>query len=115
MSINTLNSHLTTTPPATINVSVDNGAHAPPATQWSWHVEHIFPATDVVIESLRPTATTGFDITIDGDIRNIIGHTTIDNQRGSILRGTDGGTETFYSNTITLDSELGSLGTVPTR
>ena len=87
--------------------------HAPPATQWFWHVQHIFPATDVVIESLRATPATGFNLTIDGDIRNTIGNTHLTNQRGSILRGTDGGTETFYSNTITLDSELGSLGTVP--
>ena len=113
VSINTLNSHLTSTPLAAISVSVDNGPHAPPATQWFWHVHHIFPSTDVVIESLRPTAATGFNLTIDGDIRNTIGNTHLTNQRGSILRGTDGGTETFYSNTITLDSELGSLGTVP--
>ncbi|MEO6494544.1 MAG: hypothetical protein ABIP99_17070 [Ilumatobacteraceae bacterium] len=112
VSINTLNSHLTTTPEAVINVSVDNGPHAPPATAWFWKIEHIFPATDVVIESLRSAATTGFDITIDGDIVNNIGSLRITNDRGSILRGSDAGSETFYANRVTLDSELGSIGTV---
>ena len=112
VSINTLNSNLTTTPEATINVSVDNGPHAPPATQWFWKVEHIFPATDVVIESLRGAATTGYDLTIDGDIVNNIGSLRITNDRGSILRGTDAGSETFYANRVTLDAELGSIGTV---
>ncbi|WP_203230655.1 calcium-binding protein [Agromyces humi] len=111
-SINTLNSHLTTTPEATINVSVDNGPHAPPATLWFWKVEHIFPATDVVIESLRDAATTGFDLTIDGDIVNTIGSLRIANDRGSILRGADAGSESFFANRVTLDSELGSIGTV---
>ncbi len=112
VSINTLNSHFTSTPEAVINVSVDNGAHAPPATQWFWNVEHIFPATDVVIESLRDTATTGNDVTIDGDIVNNIGSLRITNDRGSILRGSDVGSETFYANRVTLDAELGSIGTV---
>ena len=48
------------------------------------------------IESLRGPPTTGFDLTIDGDIRNLIGSTTITNDRGSILAGSDAGTETFY-------------------
>ncbi|GAB3043216.1 hypothetical protein GCM10027052_26710 [Parafrigoribacterium mesophilum] len=112
VSINTLNSNLTTTPEGTINVSVDNGAHAPPATRWFFKVEHIFPATDVVIESLRGAATTGHDLTIDGDIVNNIGSVRVTNDRGSILSGTDAGPETIFANRVTLDTELGSIGTV---
>ncbi|MGU3646985.1 hypothetical protein ACLBXX_18660 [Microbacterium sp. C23T] len=113
VSIDVLNADLDVVPSAIISVSVDNGPHAPPATQWFWHLQHIFPATDVVIESLRATKTTGFDITYDGDIRNNLGSTRITNHRGSILRGTDAGDEVITSNRVTLDAEQGSIGTIP--
>ena len=113
VSINTLNTSLSLPIEAIIDISVDRGASLPDPLAHQFDVKHIFPATDLRIESIRGPPTTGFDITIEGDIRNILGSTTIDNDRGSILVGTDAGAETFHSNQAYLDSELGSIGTIP--
>ena len=116
-SINTLNSSMSSTPEAIINVSVDDGAEAAAGLPWRFDVKHIFPATDVRIESIRgpPSATqcsgAACNLTIYGDIYNIVGTTTIRNDRGTILAGPAG--PTFYSNRAFLDSELGSIGTIP--
>ncbi len=64
------------------------------------------------IESLSAAAKTGYDVTFDGEIRNILGRTFIQNDRGSILRGSGAGAQTIYTNSLDLDSELGSIGTV---
>ena len=57
---------MNTTPEAVISISVDKGAETSPSV-FQFDVKHIFPATDVLIQSARGPPTTGFDITIDGD------------------------------------------------
>src|SRR5205085_5481391 len=105
VAVNTLNGSISTTPEAVIGLSVDIGGGASEAPPWRFDVKHIFPATVLRIESIRgpPSATacagSPCDMTIDGDIRNLIGSTTIRNDRGSILAGPDGTVETFFSNT----------------
>ena len=116
-SINTLNSSMSSSPEAIINASVDDGAEAAAGLPWRFDVKHIFPATHVRIESIRgpPSLTqcsgAPCNLTIFGDIYNIVGTTTIRNDRGDILAGPAG--PTFYSNRAFLDSELGSIGTIP--
>ena len=113
ISINTLNAAMSQTPEAIINISVDQGPSIADPLSFQFDVKHIYPATDLRIESIRGPPATGFDLTIEGDIWNIVGSTIITNDRGSIFVGTDSGTETFYSNKAFLDSELGSIGTIP--
>ena len=97
-SINTLNASMSFTPEAVINISVDDGAELPGLNRFRFDVKHIFPATDVRIESVRgpPSMTacngnTGpCDLTIFGDIVNIVGSTTVRNDRGNIFAGPAG-------------------------
>ncbi|HEY6035858.1 MAG TPA: hypothetical protein VIV58_16400, partial [Kofleriaceae bacterium] len=118
-SIDTLSSHVSNTgtsnPEAIINVSIDNGSENTPST-WQWDVLHIFPATDVLINSVRgpPGATTSFDLTIHGDISNVIGTTTIRDDRGSIVSFNSGSAyvPTHTTNRLYLDSDLGSIGSL---
>ena len=67
--------------------------------------EHPRPAV------VDPCSGAACNLTIFGDIFNIVGTTTIRNDRGNILAGPAG--PTFYSNRAFLDSELGSIGTIP--
>ena len=111
VSISVLNSHLTQTPEAIVSVSVDNGAEGSPSV-WQWDVKHYFPATGIQVKSIRGPplpATTGYDLTINGNIDNTIGSTQIQNDRGNIAVGASA---VFTTNQLNLDSDLGSIGTL---
>ena len=56
VSINTLNASMNTTPEAVISISVDKGAETSPSV-FQFDVKHIFPATDVLIQSARGPPT----------------------------------------------------------
>ncbi len=117
VSINVLNSSMSSNPESVINISVDDGAELLAGLPFRFDVKHIFPATDVRVESKRGppsmTACAGSpcNLTIFGDIYNIVGTTTIRNDRGNILAGPAG--PVFHSNRAYLDAELGSVGTIP--
>ncbi|MFN2609691.1 MAG: hypothetical protein ABR507_02275, partial [Actinomycetota bacterium] len=115
-SINVLNASLTTSPEAVISVSVDSGAeHAPSPTVWEFNVKHVFPATITSIQSLSGAASMTAcasgpcNLTIDGNIANVIGTTTLKNDRGNIFVGSNA---YFTSNQLFIDSDLGSAGTL---
>ena len=72
----------------------------------------LLPATDVQVKSIRgppAPATTGYDLTINGNISNTIGSTSIQNDRGNIAVGA---AAVFTSNQLNLDSDLGSIGSL---
>ena len=111
VSISTLNASLTSNPEAVISVSVTKGAETSPSV-WRFDIKHYFPATSVQVLSIRGpplAAATGFDLTINGDIRNTIGSTTIENDRGNIAVGASA---VFTSNVLHLNSDLGSIGSL---
>ena len=116
--INTLNKYVNVTPEAVINVSENHGtandasgctdSTASGHSCWEFDVKHVFPATVVTIQSLSTVAKTGYDISVQGSILNVIGSTSIKNDRGSIVAVA--GTHT--SNQLFLDSDLGSVGSL---
>ena len=110
LSIDTLNRTIGTSPQAVINISFDNGPNPASGGAFQFDVSHNFAATDVKVLSARgPPNDLGHDLTFNGGISNIIGSTTIGNDRGDVLFTDD---YNFTSNQLHLDSGRGSVGTL---
>ncbi|HEY3921306.1 MAG TPA: carbohydrate-binding protein, partial [Gaiellaceae bacterium] len=107
LSIDTLNQSFGESPQANINISVKVGAQNNPST-FQADVKQLFVPTDVLVESARGPPTTGFDMTFQGGISNIIGDTTLRNDRGDIIVASGAGP--FTSNALHLIATDGSVG-----
>ena len=119
LSIETTNEALTSNPDAVIDISVDKGAKGD--SDFQFGVLNAFIPTIVTVQSIRGPPlggpTTGFPVTFGGGIDNIIGTTTLQNDRGDIVVGTATGdtagtaaTYTFRSNQLHLIATDGSVG-----
>ena len=94
-----------------------------PAT-FEFDILHLFKKTKVDVRNLQPDGIAASDIVLDGAIENPIGHTYIQNERGSILAddgnylgiedftvtGNDTDHELIRTNKLELDADTGSIG-----
>ncbi len=107
LAIDTLSRSASESPDANVNISVKAGAQNNPST-FQADVKELFISTSVLVESARGPPTTGYDLTFLGGISNIIGTTTLRNDRGDIIVATGAGL--FTSNALHLIATDGSVG-----
>jgi hypothetical protein len=105
LSIDVVNTNMTTGGPALINISVDNGEQA--GGNFTFGLKQLFVPTTVLVESIRGPPTTGFPLTFQGGIYNPLGSTTLRSDRGDIVVATTG---QFTSNALSVTATDGSVG-----
>ncbi|MFL5864389.1 MAG: hypothetical protein ACJ780_27065, partial [Solirubrobacteraceae bacterium] len=121
LAIETVNENLVNNPTAAgvIDISVDRGSD--PDSNFQFGVLQAFIPTIVSVKSIRGPPATGFPLTFGGGIDNIIGTTTIENDRGDLVIGaatgdlaTTSATYAFRSNQLHVIAPDGSIGCTTT-
>ena len=107
LSINTLDENATSSSTGAINISVEKG-DTPAENKFDFGVKQLFTPTEVLVESIRgPPSAPIYNITFQGGISDIIGKTTLINERGDIVVDTEG---PFTSNKLYVTATEGSVG-----